>query len=71
MKKSKRTKTAKIIYLISTCGIAIGTVFAIPKLAEYIEKLYDFKAAKTPNLDDDWEPEIVKTSELTKEKTNE
>lgn len=67
----KKTRKRNIIYFISTIGLAVGSFVAIPKIAEYIDKYNNRKPFIDPDVEEDWEPEIVKTSELTKEKENE
>ena len=67
----KKTKKRNVIYFVTTIGLAIGSLVAIPKIAEYIDKYNNRKPFIEPDVEEDWGPEIVKTSEFTKEKENE
>ena len=74
MKEKRKTVKSKLLYMVGGISIVVGALIIVPKLmgvvADYLYlKQFDKKqqAKNAFYYDDDWGPEIVKTSELNKE----
>lgn len=68
MKNEKReVKEDKFWYVFGSVVVTVGVMLVLPKIIEKGAKYFYEKRKNTNNLeDDDWRPEIVKTSELKK-----
>lgn len=69
MKNEKREfKKNKFWYLLGSVAVTVGAMLVLPKIIEKGAKFF-YESRKITNglEDDDWGPEIVKTSELKKE----
>ncbi len=69
MKNEKRkVKKNKFWYVFGSVAVTVGAMFVLPKMIEKGAKFF-YENRKTRNglEDDDWGPEIVKTSEIKKE----
>ena len=69
MKNEKREfKKNKFWYLLGSVAVTVEAMLVLPKIIEKGAKFF-YESRKITNglEDDDWGPEIVKTSELKKE----
>lgn len=69
MKNEKReVKKNKFWYVFGSVAVTVGAMLVLPKVIEKGSKIFYENRKITNGLaDDDWGPEIVKTSELKKE----
>ena len=69
MKNEKReVKKNKFWYVFGSVAVTVGAMLVLPKVIEKGSKIfYENKKITNGLADDDWGPEIVKTSELKKE----
>lgn len=69
MKNEKReVKKNKFWYVFGSVAVTVGAMLVLPKVIEKGTKIFYENRKITNGLaDDDWGPEIVKTSELKKE----
>lgn len=69
MKNEKReVKKNKFWYVFGSVAVTVGAMLVLPKVMEKGSKIFYVNRKITNGLaDDDWGPEIVKTSELKKE----
>ena len=69
MKNEKReVKKNKFWYVFGSVAVTVGAMLVLPKVIEKGTKIFCENRKITNGLaDDDWGPEIVKTSELKKE----
>lgn len=70
MKKEHEDKKMNIIwYILGSIALAVAALIALPKIIDLgSDYLYNRKGQSKINYDeDDWGPEIVKTSELARE----
>lgn len=69
MKNGKRgVKKNKFWYILGSIAVTVGAMIVLPKIIEKGAKLfYENRKTKNDLEEDNWGPEIVKTSELKKE----